>query len=79
MEYLTPVGFIQNINGPELIIILLMLTLPVLSLACLIHCGLNQTMNGTEKGIWILVIFLIPVIGSIAYIAFGRKGSEARS
>lgn len=78
MENLTPVGFMQNINGPEILIILMVLTLPVLSLACLVHCGLNQKMNGTEKGIWILVIFLIPVIGSLAYIAFGRKGSGSK-
>jgi len=71
METIIPIGFIQNIKGPELIIILLMLT-------CLIHCGLNKKLNGTEKGIWILVIFLIPIIGSIAYLAFGRKASEAK-
>ena len=79
MKNSIPLGFLQNINGPEIILILLMLTLPVLSLACLIHCGLNEKMNGSEKGIWILVIFLIPVIGSLAYIGFGRKGSENKS
>jgi len=63
----------------EAITIFLPLVFIVIALLCLIHCGVNQKMNGTEKGIWILVIFLIPVIGSIAYIAFGRKGSEARS
>jgi len=70
------IAFLQNIGFAESIIIFLPLVFIVITLLCLIHCGMNQKMNGTEKGIWILVIFLIPFFGSIAYLAFGRKGSK---
>ena len=70
------IAFLQNIGAVESLIIFLPLVLLILTLGCLIHCGINKKMDGTEKGIWILVIFLIPFFGSIAYLAFGRKGSK---
>jgi len=51
MKTMMLIGFLQNLAGPELIIIFLVMTLPLLTLACLIHCGSNKKINGTEKGI----------------------------
>tara|TARA_B100000614_G_scaffold253556_1_gene267619 strand:- start:145 stop:378 length:234 start_codon:yes stop_codon:yes gene_type:complete len=76
MKETITIAFLQNIGPAESIILFLPLIFLALTLGCLIHCGMNQRMNGTEKGIWILVVFLIPFFGSIAYLAFGRKGSN---
>ncbi len=70
----TPLAFIQNLGGSEISIVLIMLVLGYgLSIFCLIHCAMNKKMNGTAKGVWILVVFLIPVFGPIAYLLGGRN------
>jgi hypothetical protein len=33
----------------------------------------NERLNSTEKLIWILVVFFFPFLGSLIYLAVGRK------
>lgn len=37
-----------------------------------------RKMSGLERGIWVLVIFLIPVIGPIAFFVTYKKNNEQR-
>jgi len=70
----TPLAFLQNLGGIEVLFILAVMVLGYgLSIFCLVHCAMNKKMNGTAKGVWILVLFLIPVFGPIAYLLAGRN------
>ena len=76
MPYQT-IGFLQNINAVEILLLLAVLVLGYgLSIACLVHCALNQKLDGTAKAAWILVLFLIPVLGPIAYLLVSRNLGE---
>jgi hypothetical protein len=33
----------------------------------------NERLNSTDKLIWILVVFFFPFLGSLIYLAIGRK------
>ena len=38
----------------------------------------QQTYNTTEKLLWLIVIILAPILGSIIYFLFGRKRRRRR-
>lgn len=65
--------FLGGIGGLELIIIFLFLALPIiLWLWALIDC-VKREFRGNDKLIWVLIIIFLPLIGSILYLAIGRK------
>ncbi len=65
--------FVGGIGGFELIIIFLFLALPtILWLWALIDC-VKREFKPNDKLIWVLIIIFLPLIGSILYLAIGRK------
>jgi hypothetical protein len=36
---------------------------------------IKSSMNGTSKLMWLIIIFIVPVIGSLLYIFWGRNQS----
>ena len=44
----------------------------ILLLAALIHVLTNKSKSSTDKILWVIVIFLFPVIGPILYFIIGR-------
>ncbi|WP_439184330.1 PLDc N-terminal domain-containing protein [Carboxylicivirga taeanensis] len=60
-------------GGPEWIIILmvafLVFIMPLLALISV----LKNNFEGSNKVVWVLVILLIPFLGSILYFMIGRK------
>ncbi|PXA03053.1 hypothetical protein DDZ13_14145 [Coraliomargarita sinensis] len=70
-------GFLQNISGAEILVLFAVLGYG-LSICYLVHCAMNTKMNGTMKGVWLLVVFLIPVFGPTAYLLAGRQGQTCK-
>ena len=60
-----------NIGIPELIAVL---AYPVLLVYCIVDIVQSNYKNPTEKLIWILVVLFAPCLGSLIYLAVGRKG-----
>lgn len=57
----------------ELLIIMIVLGIPgIIWLIALIDC-LKSEFKGNQKLIWILVIILIPFLGSLLYLIMGRS------
>ena len=48
----------------------------ILVLLCFVNCVRNKELSNASKGIWILVIFLVPFFGAIGYVVAGRHGDE---
>ncbi len=46
----------------------------ILVLLCFVNCVRNEKLSNTSKGVWILVIFLVPAFGAVGYIVAGRHG-----
>ena len=42
-------------------------------LAMLIHALTNAALSATERIVWALIIFFLPVIGGLVYLFVGRK------
>lgn len=55
---------------PELLVIFVIGSIP--SLIALIDI-LRSEFTGSNKLVWLLVVFLFPFVGAIAYLAIGRK------
>jgi uncharacterized membrane protein YhaH (DUF805 family) len=60
----------QMPTGPGLGIVFLAWI--ILGLLCFFNCALNKRISNTSRGVWLLVIFFIPLLGSIAYLIGGR-------
>lgn len=60
-------------GGPEIMVILFILSPLVLTIAALISILRNEFNDGTTKLIWVLVAILLPILGPILYFAIGRK------
>lgn len=59
-----------NIGVPELFIALLY---PVLVIYCLIDIIRSTFKDPTTKIIWVIVVILMPCLGSVLYLAIGRN------
>lgn len=60
-------------GGWELLIMMVVLGIPgIIWLIALIDC-LKSEFKGNQKLIWILVIILVPFLGSILYLIMGRS------
>jgi hypothetical protein len=65
--------YLGGIGGFELLILFSFLALPtILWLWALIDC-VKREFKGNDKVIWVLIIIFLPMIGSILYLAIGRK------
>ncbi|MEJ6980938.1 PLD nuclease N-terminal domain-containing protein [Pedobacter sp. P351] len=64
-----------NLGTLEIIIIIFMVILPfILALICLIDIlKSNFRDSTTTKLIWVLIVLVAPVIGSLIYIFFGKQ------
>jgi hypothetical protein len=45
----------------------------------LIHCIRNDGLDGTQRVLWALLIWFLPIIGSIVYFFVGRTSSKVRT
>ncbi len=56
--------------------ILVFEVIPVLFISALVSIARSKAASGTEKGIWILIALIIPVIRPILWFAIGKKASQ---
>lgn len=69
-----------NIGTPEIIIILFAVLFPlILIIYCLIDITRSSFQDSTNKIIWALIVLLAPVIGSLAYLIWGRQQKTTTS
>lgn len=47
-----------------------------LAVYCFFHCASNKRISNASRGIWLLVIFLIPFLGAVGYLIGGREETE---
>ncbi len=63
-----------NIGGPEIIVLLFILGLPlILFLYALLDILKSEFKDGTTKLIWILIVLFAPVLGPLIYMVIGRN------
>ena len=64
----------MDVVAPGLAIFALVVALVsfILLLAALIHVLTNKSKSSIDKILWVLVIFMFPVIGPILYFIIGR-------
>jgi hypothetical protein len=68
MSYLALVVGIQ-----ELVAILVLLVIPAVWVYSLVHCIRNKKLSDTNRIIGILLIVLLPILGSIIYLFIPRE------
>jgi len=67
-----------NIGAPEIILIIVALFFPlmiVLPVIAIVKAAGNTGLSKTDKLLWMLLILLVPVIGSILYLALANNKS----
>ena len=63
-----------NLVFPEIIMILFIVAFPLmLILYCLLDITHSTFQDPTNKIIWAVIVLLAPIIGSLAYLIWGRK------
>ncbi|MEO3408580.1 PLDc N-terminal domain-containing protein [Mucilaginibacter sp. CAU 1740] len=62
-----------NIGVPELFLALLY---PILVIYCLIDIIRSTFKDSNSKILWIIVVILMPCLGSVLYLAIGRNGKR---
>lgn len=63
-----------NIGGLEIILLLFAVLFPViLIIYCLLDITRSTFQDPTNKIIWAIIVLLAPVIGSLAYLIWGRN------
>lgn len=60
---------------PELLLLVPIIAAFALYIYCLADCIRNNQLTGTSKLLWLIIILIAPFIGSLIYLAIGRKGS----
>jgi hypothetical protein len=48
----------------------------ILVLVCFVNCSRNKEISNVSRGVWLLVIFLIPIFGALGYLIGGRHGDR---
>ncbi|MGV3762028.1 PLDc N-terminal domain-containing protein [Parapedobacter sp.] len=64
-----------NLGTHELILLGSVLLGAALYIYCLIDCIRNNRLQGNSKLLWLIIILIAPFIGSLIYLAIGRKGN----
>ncbi|WP_069659619.1 PLD nuclease N-terminal domain-containing protein [Arcticibacter eurypsychrophilus] len=62
-----------NVGSAELILIMLALIPIVLIILCLLDIIKSKFTDETTKLIWVLIVILMPILGSILYLLLGKK------
>lgn len=66
-------------DNPVAVLLILFLVVGVLGLglfiAALVSILGKHSLSSDRKALWVLVVFLLPVVGSIVWFAVGRKGA----
>lgn len=63
-----------NLVFPQIIMILFIVAFPLmLILYCLLDITRSTFQDPTNKIIWAVIVLLAPIIGSLAYLIWGRK------
>jgi len=66
--------FLGGLGGFELLLILVFLLIPaVLWIIALVDVLKSDFSDSTNKLIWVIVIFLFPIVGAIIYFIIGTK------
>ena len=63
------ITFLGMIGGFELLIVLFIFLLPVIALVSI----LKNEFTGNNKIVWVLVVILLPILGSLLYFAIGKN------
>jgi len=63
------------IGVTEVIIILLLLVVLILPIIALVNILRNKFKNN-DKLVWVVIVILIPLIGSILYFALGERSKS---
>jgi hypothetical protein len=67
---------LQWLFGLGMFAIVLAILAGIFWLWMLIDCLVNPRLIGVEKIVWLLVVFFLPVLGSIIYFFVGRMGQK---
>ena len=72
---ITQLAAFGNLFGPDLLILggLVLLT-TVFWVWALVDCLLNKTLGDTEKIVWVLVLLLSHIVGTVLYFLLARRG-----
>ena len=69
-----------NLGTPEIIILLFAIAFPlILAVYCLLDITRSSFQDSTNKVNWAIIVLLAPVIGSMAYLIWGRGQKTAAS
>lgn len=64
-------GFLESLGTPELVLIFFVLAPLLLSIIALIQCITSEFKEPTNKIVWVIVILLAPIVGSILWWILG--------
>lgn len=64
---------------PELLLLVPIIAAFAFYIYCLADCIRNNQLTGNSKLLWIIIILVAPFLGSLIYLAIGRKGNGAGS
>lgn len=66
--------FLGGLGGFELLLILVFLLIPaILWIIALVDVLKSDFSDSTNKLIWVIVIFLFPIVGAVIYFIIGTK------
>lgn len=65
---------LMNLGSSEMILILFVVGLPlVLTVYCIMDIMRSTFPDQTNKLLWIIIVLLAPIIGSLLYLVWGRN------
>lgn len=63
-----------NIGTPEILMLLFAFSFPlILTIYCLLDITRSTFQDSANKIIWAVIVLLAPVLGSLAYLIWGRN------
>lgn len=66
-------GFLFNLGGAEILILLLFLALGLVWIITLIKIIRSDFKNPNDKIMWVVIVCILGLIGAILYLIFGEK------
>jgi hypothetical protein len=64
-----------SLEPTHLLILLVMLAATVLWILAIVSIARAPGLTTTERVIWILVVLILPLLGSIGWFVFGRRAA----
>ncbi|WP_375558111.1 PLDc N-terminal domain-containing protein [Albibacterium profundi] len=62
-----------NIGAAEMILLLAIVPAFILYIWAFVKCITNKTLSSTDRILWLLVIFVAPLLGAIAFLIVNRN------